>query len=92
MMGIEAVGSDAPTPMIDPVMVCVVDTGTPRYVALNSVIAPPVSAQKPCIGVSLVIFDPMVFTMRQPPNNVPRAIAAWQVITTQNGTWNWAPR
>src|SRR3546814_6869937 len=43
---------DAPTPMIAPVIVCVVDTGTPSQVAPNSVIAPPVSAQKPCAGVS----------------------------------------
>ena len=48
--------------------------------------APPVSAQKPCIGVSRVIFEPIVLTMRQPPNSVPSAIAAWQDITTQNGT------
>ena len=37
----------APTPMIAPVMVWVVETGTPSQVAANSVIAPPVSAQKP---------------------------------------------
>ena len=53
--------------------------------------APPVSAQKPCIGVRRVIFEPMVWTMRQPPNSVPSAIAAWQVSTTQNGTWNSPP-
>jgi hypothetical protein len=41
----------------------------------NSVMAPPVSAQKPCIGVSRVIFEPIVFTMRQPPNSVPSPIA-----------------
>ena len=61
----------APTPMIEPVIVCVVDTGMPSQVAANSVIEPPVSAQKPCIGVSRVIFEPMVFTMRQPPASVP---------------------
>src|SRR4051812_31826634 len=64
-----------PTPTIAPVMVCVVDTGTPSAVATNSVIAPPVSAQKPPTGLSLVIFWPMVLTMRQPPNNVPKLIA-----------------
>src|SRR5258707_11054859 len=82
----------APTPTIDPVMVCVVETGIPRKVAPNSVMAPPVSAQNPCIGVSLVILDPIVLTIRQPPNNVPSPIAAWQLITTQNGTLNWPPR
>src|ERR1700760_1124341 len=76
----------APTPTMAPVMVWVVDTGTPRKVAANSVAAPPVSAQNPCIGVSLVIRKPMVRTMRQPPIRVPSAIAAWHDSTTQNGT------
>src|SRR3954471_22884808 len=59
---------------------------------MNRVAAPPVSAQKPCIGVSLVIRNPMVRTMRQPPISVPSAIAAWQASTTQNGTENSLPR
>ena len=42
---------------------------------MNSVMAPPVSAAKPPTGRSLVIFWPMVLTMRQPPNIVPSAIA-----------------
>ena len=43
-----------PTPTIAPVIVCVVDTGTPSADAMNSVIAPPVSwAQKPPTGFSL---------------------------------------
>lgn len=50
----------APTPTMEPVMVWVVETGIPNPVAVNSVIAPPVSAQKPCIGVSRVIFEPIV--------------------------------
>ena len=57
-------------------MVWVVDTGMPRPVAANSVMAPPVSAQKPCTGVSRVICEPIVFTMRQPPTSVPSPIAA----------------
>ena len=65
----------APTPIIDPVMVCVVDTGTPSQVATKSVIEPPVSAQNPCIGVSRVIFEPIVRTMRHPPAKVPKAMA-----------------
>src|SRR6201999_3855062 len=75
-----------------PVMVWVVETGTPSAVAMNSVAAPPVSAQKPCIGVSLVIRSPMVRTIRQPPISVPSAIEAWQASTTQNGTEKCAPR
>ena len=50
----------APTPTIDPVMVCVVDTGTPSQVAVNSVMAPAVSAQHPCVGHNRVIYEPMV--------------------------------
>src|SRR5674476_975042 len=74
-----------------PVMVCVVETGTPSQVAINSVAAPPVSAQNPCIGVSLVIRSPMVRTIRQPPIRVPNAIAVWHASTTQKGTKNSVP-
>ena len=63
-----------PTPTIAPVMVWVVDTGMPSIVARNRVIAPPVSAQKPPTGFSLVIFCPMVFTILQPPNIAPSAM------------------
>jgi len=44
-----------PTPTIAPVMVCVVETGMPKAVAKNKVMAPPVSAQKPPTGLSLVM-------------------------------------
>ena len=64
-----------PTPTIAPVMVCVVETGMPSPVARNSVMAPPVSAQKPPTGLSLVMRWPIVLTMRQPPNIVPIAMA-----------------
>ena len=50
-----------------PVMVCVVDTGMPPSVARPRLIAPPIEAQEPLTGLSLVIFVPMVLTMRQPP-------------------------
>ena len=72
--------------MMAPVMVWVVETGMPSQVAANSVSAPPVSAQKPCMGFSRVILEPIVCTMRQPPNNVPSASALWQVSTTHSGT------
>src|SRR5437870_5302235 len=65
-----------PTPAIAPVIVCVVDTGIPNSVAPNNVIEPAVSAQNPPTGRNLVIFDPIVCTMRQPPASVPKAIAA----------------
>src|SRR5215207_2183457 len=76
----------APTPIIDPVIVWVVETGMPSHVAPNRVIAPPVSAQNPCIGVRRVIFEPIVWTIRQPPSKVPSPMATWQLMTTQNGT------
>ena len=37
-------------------------------------------------GVMRVIFEPIVWTIRQPPIRVPRPIAAWQASTTQKGT------
>ena len=45
----------APTPMMAPVIVCVVETGMPVSVAPTRVMAPAVSAQKPPNGWSLVI-------------------------------------
>ena len=64
-----------PTPTIAPVMVWVVETGIPKVVAKNKVIAPPVYAQNPPTGFNLVIFMPMVLTIRHPPNKVPKLIA-----------------
>jgi len=33
----------------------------------------------------LVIREPIVWMMRQPPDSVPRPMAAWASSTTQNG-------
>ena len=66
----------APTPTIAPVIVCVVETGIPVNVAPKRVAAPAVSAQKPPTGFSFVIFDPIVWTIRQPPESVPSPMAA----------------
>src|SRR5246127_1947645 len=66
---------EAPTPTMAPVMVWVVETGTPKWLGISKGSAPPLSAQKPPTGLSLVIFWPMVLTMRQPPNSVPAEIA-----------------
>src|SRR3569833_1155899 len=67
-----------PTPIIEPVMECVVEAGMPNLSVINRVIAPADSALTPSIGVILVIFDPMGFTIRHPPDIVPRAIAVYQ--------------
>lgn len=66
----------APTPMMAPVIVWVVLTGMPAIAVPSNVMAPAVSAQKPPTGLSLVIFWPIVFTILQPPDMVPSAIAA----------------
>ena len=52
---------------------------------MNSEIAPAVSAAKPPIGCSLVIFDPIVWMIRHPPDSVPSAIAACADRITHNG-------
>ena len=75
-----------PTPTIAPVIVCVVDTGMPSQVAVNKDIAPAVSAQKPWNGLRSVIFEPMVRTIRHPPNKVPKPMATCEASTTHNGT------
>src|SRR3989338_237922 len=75
-----------PTPTIPPVIVCVVDTGTPRAVAPKRVAAAAASAQKPPAGLSSVIFIPIVLMIRQPPAMVPRAMARWQIKATHRGT------
>ena len=72
-----------PTPDIAPVITCVVETGTPNDVARKMLEAAAVSAQKPSIGASFVIFCPIVLMMRQPPLIVPIAMAVWAASTTQ---------
>src|SRR5258706_13133062 len=71
--------------MIEPVMVCVVETGIPQIDARITVAAPPVSAQNPENGFNLVIRLPIVRTIRQPPVSVPRPIAAWAERMIQIG-------
>src|SRR5437868_6225849 len=78
----------APTPTIAPVIVCVVLTGMPSLEMARMVTPPPVSAEKPPMGCSLVRLCPIVRTMRHPPNAVPSPMAAWQMRITQNGTPN----
>src|SRR4030043_615401 len=77
-----------PTPDIAPVITWVVLTGMPIWGAKKILKALAVSAQKPSIGLNLVIFCPIVLTIRQPPVKVPIAIAACALRTTQRGTMN----
>ena len=71
--------------MIAPVIVCVVETGIPKCVAMNSVIDPAASAANPPTGFNFVMRWPIVLTMRQPPNIVPIPIARKQLMTTHAG-------
>ena len=65
----------APTPMIETVMVCVVDTGIFRCSVKNKVMALAVSAAIPSKGVILVILLPIVLIIFHPPLSVPSEIA-----------------
>ena len=76
----------APTPTIDPVIVWVVLTGMPNRVANRMLSAPPASAQNPPTGRNRVTREPIVWTMRQPPNIVPSAIAVWHESTIHSGS------
>ena len=65
---------------------CVVLMPMPISVAMRMATAAPVSAANPPTGASFVIFVPIVRTMRQPPESVPRPMARCAASTTQNGT------
>jgi hypothetical protein len=64
-----------PAPMMQPVIVWVVETGIPNHDAVNSITEPPAEALKPWCWDSLVIREPIVLMIRQPPLSVPRPIA-----------------
>src|SRR3569833_3455678 len=59
-----------PTPIIEPVMVCVVETGIPKYWVKKRVMAPADSALTPSNGVILVIREPIVLTIFHPHESV----------------------
>src|SRR3954452_7058483 len=82
-----------PTPRIDPVMAWVVLMGTPPNVAAKMVVAAAVSAQNPPTGFSRVMPEPIVLTIRHPPNMVPNAMAPLQVRMIHQATvWEWPSR
>ncbi len=66
---------ETPAPMIDPVIVCVVDTGMPIVEAPNRTIDPAADALNPWCCDRRVIRDPIVSMIRHPPVIVPSAIA-----------------
>ena len=57
----------APAPMIAPLITCVVDSGKPTCDADRITAAPAPCAAKPWAGSILMIFEPIVRTIRQPP-------------------------
>ena len=69
--------------MMEPVIVCVVETGMPSTDEKRIDVAAAVSALNPCTGLSLVILIPKVSITRQPPVSVPMAIAKRQMRITQ---------
>src|SRR5580704_6716643 len=77
-----------PTPRIEPVIAWVVEMGIPPMdVKPIIVAAAAVSAQKPPTGVRRVMLEPMVLTIRHPPNIVPKPIAAWQERMIHHANW-----
>ena len=81
-----------PTPAMAPAIACVVETGSPMLVAINTAPAAPVSAQNPLRGLSRVRRVPMVRTIRQPPLSVPSPMAVPAARITHTGMsklfWN----
>src|SRR6266571_5700681 len=73
----------APTPMIAAEILCVVETGIPRWVAARITSAELVSAANPLIGCNFTILCPSVLIIRQPPTAVPAAITSAQVTLIQ---------
>src|SRR5574344_1508880 len=87
----EDIRLNAPIPTMPPVMVCVVLTGIPIKEDRKIENAAPDSAQKPSTGLRRVTFWPMVLTIRQPPDIVPKAMAAWQSRMMLIGTKKVSP-
>ena len=76
-----------PMPSTEPTRQWVVETGSPSLEAMRMVVAAPNSAQKPRVGVSAVIFFPMVSMTRQPQVARPTTIPKPPSASNQDGTW-----
>src|SRR5690242_269985 len=77
----------APVPAMLPEITWVVDNGKPALEAARITAAPVVCAANPCATSILMIRVPSVRMIRQPPTNVPNAIALAAANTTHSGTW-----
>src|SRR5664280_2758663 len=75
----------APEPMMEAVIVCVVEIGKPKWLAVKMTAAEPVSAAKPWMGSRWMTLVPSVWMMRRPPKYVPKAIDRDASRSTQVG-------
>src|SRR3989338_10975955 len=75
-----------PAPIIEDVIVWVVDTGMPNTDATCSTVAADVSAANPCSGVREVIFIPRVLIILQPPYATPIPATRPTLSMTHMGT------
>src|SRR5512136_3298653 len=76
----------APTPMIEPLMAWVDETGIPPAVTAARIALLAVAAQNPWYGRILVIPFAILSTTCHPPKQVPRPMARADERSTQSGT------
>ena len=75
-----------PPPTIEEAAACVVEIGMPTAVAPKIAVVAPMFAARPEFACSVVIFRPIVSMIFQPPQSVPRAIAAYADRAAHSGT------
>src|SRR3989338_8740045 len=80
-----------PTPKTAPTRAWGVETGRPSFEAIKMVVAAPNSAAKPRVGVSSVIFLPIVSMTRQPHVDRPITMPAPPRAKSQEGIGEWEP-
>src|SRR5215217_8519513 len=71
-----------PTPIMAPLIACVVLIGTPNRVAISITVPAAVSAANPWAASSLTNLKPIVLTIRKPPAAVPSPIESAAAIIT----------
>lgn len=76
----------SPIPKTAPTKQCVVEIGSPSLDAIKIVVAAPNSAQKPRVGVSSVIFRPIVSMTRHPQVARPITMPTPPKTKSQGGT------
>src|SRR3990167_5810444 len=79
---------DELAPAIAVVMVCVVESGTPKIEAAIIVDDAALVAANPCHDLMLTMRFPMVAMMRQPPSDVPRPMVRPHSTMTHHGISN----